>query len=634
MKQQWFPNVVVMRPLGGVLVIIAMLFGLMSFVPVSRLAAAPVPQELAWHDTGIDVAPLSGPRCFDTVNPGVVFLNERAGTVAYRWQTGERRVINSRNFVHCGPGGLLFARDETAVSGWRFSLQDPVGQAVDYVPSYSASDGTLRMYALAQKSLWSSEDGGTTWQKRDIPPDGSFESIAVAAADARVLYLLVSDRSQNQSPLSYTIYRSQDGGITWEQRSQGEASGFLDFGGPFFSLQTLPGRITPVDFVQLTINPRYPGSSNRQKILLSGDGARTFNQVGSIGLDSGHYLAYTSAGVLMLSYAGFSYILSLSTDGGMTFEDLDTAPPSAQPGGPGGPPRLRVAENSPSYVFVNDMEGSWYSTDGGQRWQQLPGQTSTLVDMSPYLPLVLLDIRYVQDAQGETVQRLYTLDLPGAGRTTTRRVAATSVPDGRFFPETGHNLSGKFKTYWEEHGGLAQFGYPRTIPLREVNPADGRVYLVQYFERNRFEYHPEYAGTPDAVLLGLLGTQLTSAQRERGEEAFMPVSNPNEDGVLYFPQTGHTLRGRFRRYWQEHGGLELYGYPISEEFVETNPENGKDYRVQYFERNRFEYHPEHSGTSQEVQLGLLGNTLLRQQGWLPSSTPAAVPPPESEGSHQ
>ncbi len=30
---------------------------------------------------------------------------------------------------------------------------------------------------------------------------------------------------------------------------------------------------------------------------------------------------------------------------------------------------------------------------------------------------------------------------------------------------------------------------------------------MQYFERARFEYHPEYAGTPYEVLLGLLGRE-------------------------------------------------------------------------------------------------------------------------------
>jgi hypothetical protein len=30
---------------------------------------------------------------------------------------------------------------------------------------------------------------------------------------------------------------------------------------------------------------------------------------------------------------------------------------------------------------------------------------------------------------------------------------------------------------------------------------------VQYFERNRLEYHPEHKGTEFEVLLGLLGVQ-------------------------------------------------------------------------------------------------------------------------------
>jgi hypothetical protein len=35
---------------------------------------------------------------------------------------------------------------------------------------------------------------------------------------------------------------------------------------------------------------------------------------------------------------------------------------------------------------------------------------------------------------------------------------------------------------------------------------------VQYFERNRFEWHPEYAGTPSEVLLGLLGVDAARAK--------------------------------------------------------------------------------------------------------------------------
>src|SRR5206468_7586748 len=76
------------------------------------------------------------------------------------------------------------------------------------------------------------------------------------------------------------------------------------------------------------------------------------------------------------------------------------------------------------------------------------------------------------------------------------------------FPQTGHNLSGAFKTYWLDHGGLFVHGYPITEAFEEKNPTDNNTYLVQYFERSRFELHPENVGSPYEVLLGLLGTQL------------------------------------------------------------------------------------------------------------------------------
>jgi hypothetical protein len=138
------------------------------------------------------------------------------------------------------------------------------------------------------------------------------------------------------------------------------------------------------------------------------------------------------------------------------------------------------------------------------------------------------------------------------------------------------------------------------------------VYTVQYFERNRFEYHPEFAGTRYEVLLGLLGSDLTAARR--GEGPFQPiaVAPPGRD---LFRETGHSLGGAFRAYWQANGGLAVFGYPISEEFAEYNPADGKIYTVQYFERNRFEYHPEFAGTRYEVLLGLLGNQTVDGNGW-------------------
>jgi hypothetical protein len=63
-------------------------------------------------------------------------------------------------------------------------------------------------------------------------------------------------------------------------------------------------------------------------------------------------------------------------------------------------------------------------------------------------------------------------------------------------------ISDRFREFWEQNGGLQVFGYPIT-PATMERTADA-TFLTQYFERNRFELHPENA-RPYDVLLGRLG---------------------------------------------------------------------------------------------------------------------------------
>jgi DMSO/TMAO reductase YedYZ molybdopterin-dependent catalytic subunit len=167
------------------------------------------------------------------------------------------------------------------------------------------------------------------------------------------------------------------------------------------------------------------------------------------------------------------------------------------------------------------------------------------------------------------------------------------------FPETGHTLSGEFLMFWQQHGGLATFGYPITEEFDE----DGRT--VQYFERQRFELHPENAA-PYNVLLGLLGLEALNGTPH-------PHAQPQDGGVCdYHAATGHNACGRFREVWQQ-GGLMIYGYPLTEEFEQDG------LTVQYFERARFEHHPTNQAPY-DVLLGLLGYEALaaRYGGNLPS----------------
>jgi hypothetical protein len=180
----------------------------------------------------------------------------------------------------------------------------------------------------------------------------------------------------------------------------------------------------------------------------------------------------------------------------------------------------------------------------------------------------------------------------------TPRPAPPLSGSSHCFPETGQCLRGIFLSYWESKGGLAQFGFPITPELVE----EGRT--VQYTQRARLEWHPENKGTPYEVLLGRLGAD--RAEARSNEAPFKRVGRPSGNNLLYFPETGHTLGPPLRAYWERNGGVPVFGYPLSEPFRERSATDGKEYLVQYFERNRLEHHPEHAGTSNEVLLGLLG----------------------------
>jgi hypothetical protein len=216
-------------------------------------------------------------------------------------------------------------------------------------------------------------------------------------------------------------------------------------------------------------------------------------------------------------------------------------------------------------------------------------------------------VRY--DQQHVFPHRIVTLGPP------TSPASQSADPTMRYFEVTQHNVPAVFYSYWERNGGLERFGYPLTEAVMEISETDGETYLTQYFERARFEHHPEFAGTQYEVLLGLLGSERTA--HRLGELPFRPVpAFTTNQQAAYFPETGHTLRTGFRRYWNQNGGLPIFGFPISEEFEEMSQTDGKTYVVQYFERNRFEWHPEFIGTPHEILLGHLGREVLIDRGWL------------------
>ena len=67
----------------------------------------------------------------------------------------------------------------------------------------------------------------------------------------------------------------------------------------------------------------------------------------------------------------------------------------------------------------------------------------------------------------------------------TETIPRADDPNHRYFPQTGHTVSGDFLRYFDTHGGTVQFGLPISQPFL----LDGR--LTQDFQSARFFWHPE-----------------------------------------------------------------------------------------------------------------------------------------------
>lgn len=177
---------------------------------------------------------------------------------------------------------------------------------------------------------------------------------------------------------------------------------------------------------------------------------------------------------------------------------------------------------------------------------------------------------------------------------------------GHYFSETGHNVTGEF---WAFYQGVPDadliFGMPIT---EQFQTADGSGLSVQYFEKVRLELHPDQP-VGQRVVLTDLGTKLY-----RSGAPSINLTTPGACRTL----NGFGICYEFLTYFNEHGGQSRFGNPIS----------GSEFQpggrlVQYFERARFEWHPE-LAAGQNVMLADLGGIYFNAHEdatWLNSTLP-------------
>ena len=196
-------------------------------------------------------------------------------------------------------------------------------------------------------------------------------------------------------------------------------------------------------------------------------------------------------------------------------------------------------------------------------------------------------------------------------------------PTRVYVPETGQTIDGLFLDLWREGGGVWAFGNPITP---EFTLPNGRI--IQYYHYARFEYWPEGDADGNLVRLGDIGEELRPRTLRRTRLGFtgairehpaalaatvtiakawlpLPASEQGTDSATrrFIPETGHSIVGGFKDFWERTGEAAYLGNPLTEEYVLA----GTTYQV--FERGQLRWRP---GTDPEMVP--LGEVLAERYG--------------------
>lgn len=157
-----------------------------------------------------------------------------------------------------------------------------------------------------------------------------------------------------------------------------------------------------------------------------------------------------------------------------------------------------------------------------------------------------------------------------------------SAPRTVYFQETGHSLDQSFLDFWRSNSGWSNYGLPVSP---EITLENGHI--VQYLQYARFEYWPEGDANGNHFVLGKVGEELKPTVLQRSliasngnpgnistvtdqMKAWLPLkadstiaTNPDH---TYIEETGHTVFGGFRDFWQSTGDVNYLGNPLSQEY--------------------------------------------------------------------
>jgi len=256
----------------------------------------------------------------------------------------------------------------------------------------SPVDANRVFVAGADGGVWRTEDGGASWRAlSDELPTTAIGALVIDPADPEAIFAGTGEANfANHSRYGLGIYRSLDGGESWEH----------------FAEATLGGRcvsalaIDPLDgdvvyaaltraggFPELAAAKGHPGAGGDLGVFRSTDRGETWTRsTGGLPNLSATSLALDPSNPSRL-YCGIGHIFGnaqngvwRSLDGGTSWTQLAGGLPASQVGrvtvalAPSSPARLYVLITRPADVAGGGAStlGAWRSSNGGDSWTSIP----------------------------------------------------------------------------------------------------------------------------------------------------------------------------------------------------------------------------------------------------------------------
>jgi hypothetical protein len=221
--------------------------------------------------------------------------------------------------------------------------------------------------------------------------------------------------------------------------------------------------------------------------------------------------------------------------------------------------RCFSSENSAITNCISGTFKTFWELNGGLATFGYP-LTAVTTERGPIAVQVFERVRMELRAEGQ-VPQLATLGdtlLQQQGRDWRAQPRSQPQPECQYFELTGRNLCEPFLSYYRNHGinrdpkrktfanaqNQALFGLPLTDAAPEPGP-DGKLYLMQWFQRARLELHPENPAET-RVLPGRLGAEALALSPQNSQAGSSCTVLPSSQGIQFITETCLRDDNRFQ----------------------------------------------------------------------------------------